>query len=148
GRTIAQRYLLQQVLRDSPKGSVYKALDTRLGKSVVVKLLSPALRQYPGYREQFEREAEIAAKLSHAHICQVLDYGQDQLVIDARPTMVLFLCLPLLDGGNLESRGASTIPLEQIVTWTAQIAGALHYAHSLDVIHGDLKPSAICFDAS
>ena len=65
GCQIADRYTLVRLLRESSKGAVYEASDGRTSANVAIKLLSPALLQYPGYRDQFQREAKIAARLNH-----------------------------------------------------------------------------------
>jgi Protein kinase domain/FHA domain/TIR domain len=149
GCEIVGRYRLVKLLRDSPKGAVYEATDLRTSASVAIKLLSPALLQYPGYREQFQREARIAARLNHPYICRVADYGPATLTPAGRaPLRTEFLCFELMAGGSLVDRieAKTAIPLPRVAEWLKAIADALEYAHRHQVFHGDLKPSAIVFD--
>lgn len=147
---IAGRYTLQRLLRQSAKGAVYAARDRHVGHEIAIKLFSPELLRYSGYREQFRREAELVARLEHPHICKVLDYGETDVAIAAgAPVHTCFLCLELMVGGNLADRLESKepIPLDVIRQWVTAISDALEHAHRRGVIHGNLKPSAIVFDA-
>ena len=149
GCVIADRYTLVKLLRESPRGAVYEATDMRTSASVAIKLLSPALLQYPGYREQFQREARIAARLNHPYICRVADYGPATLTpAGGGPLRTEFLCFELMAGGSLVDRidAKAAIPLPRVADWLAAIANALEHAHKHQVLHGDLKPSAIVFD--
>jgi serine/threonine protein kinase len=149
GCQIADRYTLVKLLRESPKGAVYEANDLRTSASVAIKLLSPALLQYPGYREQFQREAQIAARLNHPYICRVADYGPATITPPgAAPLRTEFLCFELMAGGSLADRieARTAIPPSRVADWLAPVADALEYAHRHQVLHGDLKPSAIVFD--
>jgi serine/threonine protein kinase len=146
---VAARYRLVRLLRVSAKGAIYAAEDVRTSGAVAVKLLSPGLLQYPGYRDRFQHEAKIAVKLRHPHICSVIDYG----VTTVQPRVgsnvtTQFVCFELMAGGNLAARmetGESIAP-GHVEKWLTPIAEALDYAHRHDVLHGDLKPTAIIFD--
>ena len=149
GCQIADRYTLVRLLRESSKGAVYEASDARTSANVAIKLLSPALLQYPGYRDQFQREAKIAARLNHPYICRVADYGPATLTPSGgAPMRTEFLCFELMAGGSLVERieSKAAIPPARVAEWLEPIADALEYAHRHEVLHGDLKPSAIVFD--
>jgi serine/threonine protein kinase len=151
GVVVAQRYRLQRLLRESAKAALYAARDGNVPRDVAMKLLSPELARYAGYREQFEREARTAAALQHPHICQVLDSGFTRITTPAgRRFDTHFLCFELMAGGSLAARfkQAEPIPLPDVHRWTDMLGSALHYAHQQEVVHGDLKPSAIVFDAA
>ena len=147
GCVIAGRYELRRLIRDSAKGAVYAAQDTRIPREVAVKLLSPELMRLDDYREQFDREAAVGATLHHPHICQVLDRGEEDVQPAGGPSLRLrYLCLEMMEGGSLQNRlREGPIPLEQIWRSVEQVADALDYAHRQGVVHGDVKPSAIVF---
>jgi Tol biopolymer transport system component/predicted Ser/Thr protein kinase len=122
-------------------GEVYKAKDTRLDRTVAVKVLPEHVAADPELRQRFEREAKTLATLSHAHICPVFDVGS-QNGID-------FLVMEYLEGETLERRlKKGALPLDQALQIGIQIADALSAAHRAGVIHRDLKPGNIMLTRS
>jgi serine/threonine protein kinase len=149
GAEVDGRYVLETRLRDGAKAVLYAARDRRLPGRVAIKLLSPELAKYPEYLESFRREAELARQLHHPHVCRVLDYGHSGIERSGFRTITThFLCLELMEGGNLADRidRKEPLPTKQVAEWIDQVAGALAYAHRTGLVHGDLKPSAIVFD--
>ena len=117
-------------------GEVYRARDTRLDRSVALKVLAPAIASDPAALGRFEREARAVAALDHPHICGIYDVGE----CDGTH----FFVMPLLDGQTLAARLAKgPLPLEQALTIAAQIADALDKAHRQGIVHRDLKPTNI-----
>jgi tRNA A-37 threonylcarbamoyl transferase component Bud32 len=120
---------------------VYKARDTRLGRTVAVKVLSPAYADDAVWRQRFERESRALAALSHPHICQVFDVGRDD--------GVEFLVMEYLEGDTLAARLArGPLPLDQALRHGIAIADALAQAHRRGVLHRDLKPGNIMLTRS
>jgi eukaryotic-like serine/threonine-protein kinase len=117
-------------------GEVYRARDTRLERSVAIKVLPADMTSDPSLRQRLEREAKAVSKLSHPHICTLYDIGhQDGLD---------FLVMELVDGETLEQRLVKgPLPPEQTLRYAAQIADALAKAHKLGITHRDLKPSNV-----
>lgn len=116
-------------------GEVYKARDTRLDRTVAVKVLAPAAADLEG-RARFEREARAVAKLDHPHICGIYDVGH----AEGRP----YLVMPLLEGQTLAARLArGPLPLAEALAIGAQLAGALHRAHREAIAHRDVKPANV-----
>ena len=149
GTEVAGRYILERLLRTSSKGAVYAARHKTLPLRHALKFLAPDLLVYPGYRERFKREAEVATELHHPHICDVQDYGETTLVRPGKPAInTVYLCLRLMDGGNLADRldGPEPIALADIARWIDKLGDALAYAHRRNMVHGDIKPTAIVFD--
>ena len=149
GQLIARRYRLRELRRQSAKASVYAAQIEGFGGWVAVKLLSAELASYPGYRDQFEQEAKLAMQLQHPHICQVLDNGVADLELGGRRTQTPFLVYELMRGGSLGRRLAEREPIdvELVTRWVAQMAAALTHAHQQNLVHANLKPTSVCFDA-
>ncbi|MCC7157103.1 MAG: serine/threonine-protein kinase [Bryobacterales bacterium] len=117
-------------------GEVYKARDTRLDRSVAVKVLPEHIAKREDLRARFEREARAVASLNHPRICVLHDIGSH----DGAAYMVM----ELLDGETLGARIAKgAIPLEQALAVAVQIADALDRAHRAGVTHRDVKPDNI-----
>jgi serine/threonine protein kinase len=148
GAEVDGRYVLEECLREGPKGALYAARDTRLPGRVALKILSPQLAPYARYRARFQREAELARQLQHPHICKVLDYGHGGIKFGSNDMKAYFLCLELMGGGNLADRlERREVPNKQRVAhWMDRIANALSYAHRSGVVHGDIKPTTLVFD--
>jgi eukaryotic-like serine/threonine-protein kinase len=117
-------------------GEVYRARDTRLDRTVAIKVLPEHLSANPQLRERFEREAKAISSLSHPHICPLYDVGH-QGGID-------FLVMEYLEGETLAQRlKKGPLAAEQVLQYAVQIADALDTAHRRGVIHRDLKPGNI-----
>jgi Tol biopolymer transport system component len=117
-------------------GEVYKARDTRLERTVAVKVLSSHLSASPESRQRFEREARTISQLSHPHICALHDVGREG---DTE-----YLVMEYLEGETLADRllkGA--LPREQTLRYGIQIADALDKAHRQGIVHRDLKPGNV-----
>jgi len=117
-------------------GEVYRARDTRLDRSVAIKVLPASLTADANLKQRLEREAKAVSKLSHPHICTLHDIGQQDGVD--------FLVMELLEGETLEQRLVKgPLPPEQTVRYAGQISDALAKAHKLGIVHRDLKPANI-----
>src|ERR1700730_7423869 len=111
-------------------GEVYKARDTRLNRTVAIKVLPSALVAHPELRQRLEREARAVSSLNHPHICTLYDIGQ-QDGID-------FLVLEYLDGETLAARlKKGPLPLDTALRYAIEIAGALDQAHRHGIVHRD-----------
>jgi Tol biopolymer transport system component len=117
-------------------GEVWRGRDTRLDRSVAVKILPPAFAEDEERRARFEREAKTVSSLNHPHICTLFDVGKDG---DSH-----FLVMELLEGESLADRlEKGPLPLDQVVRYGAQVADALHAAHKQGIVHRDLKPGNV-----
>jgi Tol biopolymer transport system component len=122
-------------------GEVYKARDTRLDRTVAVKILPAHLSADPLLRQRFEREARAVSSLNHPHICTLYDVGQQ----DGTD----FLVMEYLEGGTLAHRlEKGPLPLDQVLKFGTQIADALDKAHRQGVVHRDLKPGNVMLTAA
>ncbi len=124
-------------------GEVYKARDTRLARTVAIKVLPADTAADVSARARFEREARAIAALSHPHICVVHDVGH-QDGID-------YLVMELLEGETLLDRLAKAkgpLPLDQVLSIGVAIADALDKAHRAGIVHRDLKPANVMLTKS
>jgi len=118
-------------------GEVYRARDTRLDRSVAIKVLPAELAHRADLRARFEREAKTISSLNHPNICALYDVGDDYLVME------------LLEGESLADRIArGSIPIEQLLRTGMEIADALDKAHRRGIVHRDLKPANIMLTKS
>jgi serine/threonine protein kinase len=124
------------VLGSGGMGEVYKARDTRLERTVAIKVLPDEIAADPDRRARFEREARATAILSHPNICTLYDVGEH--------ASSLFLVMEHLSGETLAARLArGPLPLAQVLDYGAQIAEALSAAHHAGFVHRDLKPANV-----
>jgi eukaryotic-like serine/threonine-protein kinase len=113
-------------------GEVYKARDTRLDRTVAIKVLPGDISADPERRARFERGAKTIAGLTHPHICTLHDVGEH--------AGSMFLVMEHLDGETLAERlQKGPVPIDQALTITIDIADALAAAHRHDIIHRDLN---------
>jgi eukaryotic-like serine/threonine-protein kinase len=129
-------YRLTQIVGTGGMGHVYRAIDTRLNRTVAIKVLRSELATDAQFRERFEREAKAIAALAHPHICALYDVRTEDDVD--------FLVLEYLEGETLAARLAKgALPFADALRHAIEIAGALAAAHRSGVAHRDLKPANI-----
>jgi len=117
-------------------GEVYRARDTRLDRTVAIKILPARLSDNPEFRQRFEREARTISSLNHPHICHLYDIGSHEGTD--------FLVMEFLDGETLADRlRRGAMPLPELLKTGMQIAEALETAHRAGIVHRDLKPGNI-----
>jgi Tol biopolymer transport system component len=134
-------YEILALLGSGGMGEVYRARDTRLDRSVAIKVLPEHLSASEEGRQHFEREARTISQLSHPHICALYDVG--------RESGIEYLVMELLEGETLSHRlikGA--LPTDQVLRFGTEIADALDRAHRQGIVHRDLKPGNIMLTRS
>jgi serine/threonine protein kinase len=117
-------------------GEVYRARDTRLDRTVAIKILPSHLSSDPVRKQRFEREAKAISGLNHPHICILHDIGHHGYID--------YLVMECVEGETLATRlEKGSLPVEQVLKFGAQIADALNKAHRNGIAHRDLKPGNI-----
>jgi serine/threonine protein kinase len=129
-------YEIVSLLGVGGMGEVYRARDTRLGRTVALKVLPHEIADDPGRRQRFEQEARAAGALNHPNLVSVFDTG----TLDG----LVYIVSELIDGENLRDilkRGA--LPQSRVVELASQVADALAAAHAAGIVHRDIKPENI-----
>lgn len=141
-RVLDKRYRIVEPIGAGGSSQVYRAQDTVLNREVAIKVLDAAAAADPALRKMFVKEARSLAALSHPGIVAVYDVGE----VDGLP----FIVMEHLTGGSLKQRLERSGPMApaDAVSHAVDIANGLAFAHSKGIIHADLKPSNILFDAN
>lgn len=132
-------YVLEEQIGKGGMATVYRARHVRLERHVAIKIMHTVFLQDESFRQRFEREAQIVAKLEHPHIVPIYDYSEH----NGSP----YLVMKYIDGVTLKQQMLkTTLSLSDILRLMRTLADALDYAHRQGVLHRDLKPSNIMID--
>jgi serine/threonine protein kinase len=148
-------------------GEVYRARDTRLDRTVAIKVLNSALSATPDLKARFEREAKAISQLNHPNICVLHDVGSEVPVFEGATAaphngesssspasgsgqIIDFLVMEFLDGESLADRirNRGALPLSELIRIGCEIADALDKAHRAGIVHRDLKPGNVMLTRS
>ncbi len=122
-------------------GEVYRARDTRLDRTVAIKILTQGIADTPEVRQRFEREARAISSLSHPHICALFDVGHQD--------GIEYLVMEYLEGETLAARiEKGPLANAELLRFASQIADALDKAHRQGIVHRDLKPANVMLTKS
>ena len=134
------RYRIERPLGQGGMGTVYLAFDTTLHRWVALKIINSQRSVSVEQRARFRLEAESAARLQHANIVQIYDFGEHDTT--------LYCAFELIDGGSLDQRlKESGFAQREVARITATLADAVQYAHQRHIVHRDLKPANVLFTA-
>ena len=138
---LAAEYRVEQELGRGGMAIVFQAVETQLDRQVAVKVLPFSLAFDKEFVERFQREARTAAKLEHPHIIPIYRVG--------RAGRVIYFVMKYIRGGALSDKieQHAKVPLDEIRRLLIETAGALGYAHRHGIVHRDIKPDNIMFDA-
>src|SRR5579862_2469068 len=129
-------YRIVSRLGEGGMGEVYLATDTRLERSVALKVLPTAVAHDPMRMERFSLEAKAASALNHPNVAHIYEIGEDR--------GIHFLAMEYVEGQALDRRiGSSALPVAELAEIGAQIADALDAAHAKGIVHRDIKPANI-----
>ena len=133
-------YHLDALAARSGMASIFRAIDTRNGRQVAIKVPHPEMESDPVLFDRFKREEEIGKALDHPHVMKVFGDGEDRSQI--------YMVMEWVDGKLLRQilAGQKKLPTDRAIKLTLAIAEALDYIHSRGVVHRDLKPENIMVD--
>lgn len=130
------QYKIQEKIGSGGQGTVYKALDTKLNRTAVIKILPPELTARTANFKRFEREAQLCSQLDHPNICTIYDFH------DANG--VYYIAMQYIAGKNVRQLvGGRPLELKSAISIGIQVTDALAYAHSKNIIHRDIKAGNI-----
>ncbi len=138
GLVLSGKYRIERMLGAGGMGEVYGATQLNLGRKVALKVLRPELAAQEGALTRFEREARVAAQLDHPNAVEIYDYGKSQGYV--------YLAMELLSGAPLRAlvdEHLPLLPLPRVVRIVSEVAGVLVKAHSIGLVHRDLKPDNV-----
>jgi len=139
-KTKIGKYHIVESIAQGGMARIYKAYQPNLDRYVAIKVMALELAQDVVFREQFEQEAKILAKLEHPNILPIYDYGYH----DNMP----YLVMQYVSEGTLTQRMGKRLPPDEAVSIISQVGDALGYAHAKGIVHQDVKPSNILFTKS
>ena len=126
------QYKIQEKIGSGGQGTVYKALDTKLNRTVVIKILPPELTQKTANFRRFEREAQLCSQLDHPNICTIYDFNE--------ANGVFYIAMQYVEGKNVRQLvSGRPLELRSALSIAIQVTDALAYAHSKNIIHRDIK---------
>jgi serine/threonine-protein kinase len=143
GHQIADgRYEVLELLGEGAMGMIFRAQDTRLGTDVVIKVPAQRVLSDPEFIARFQREIRSLVQLSHPHVVNIIDVGEHE--------EAPFVVMQYLPGRSLSDRrekAGGQMPPRSLTEWLRPIADAVDFVHNQEVIHRDVKPANILFDA-
>ncbi|MGB7209706.1 MAG: protein kinase [Pyrinomonadaceae bacterium] len=130
------QYKIQEKIGSGGQGTVYKALDTKLNRTVVIKILPPELTVKTANFKRFEREAQLCSQLDHPNICTIYDFHE--------ANGVFYIAMQWVEGKNVRQLvSGRPLELKSALSIAIQVTDALAYAHSKSIIHRDIKAGNI-----
>ncbi len=130
------QYKIQEKIGSGGQGTVYKALDTKLNRTVVIKILPPELTVKTANFKRFEREAQLCSQLDHPNICTIYDFHE--------ANGVFYIAMQYVEGKNVRQLvSGRPLELKSVLSIGIQVTDALSYAHSKSIIHRDIKAGNI-----
>ena len=140
GTSFAGRYQIIEELGSGGMGKVYKALDTKIGEKIALKVIKPEIALDKRTIERFNNELKLARKIRHKNVCQMFDLGEEK--------GTHFISMEYVRGEDLKQliRKVGRLSAGQAILIAKQVCDGLEEAHRLGVVHRDLKPQNIMMD--
>ncbi|MCH9686158.1 MAG: protein kinase, partial [Deltaproteobacteria bacterium] len=135
GRALDGRYRVGKMLGYGSTGGVFAGTHLRLNRAVAIKILHEELRHNPSIRSRFDREAHAASRLAHPNCVEIIDVGED--------AQLNYLVMPFVDGVELRELIGTPMREGLAISLIQQVLAALEHAHSVGIIHRDVKPENV-----
>lgn len=145
-RVLAGRYEVGELIGRGGMAEVHIGYDSRLSRTVAIKLLRTDLAEDPTFHARFRREAQSAAALNHPAIVAVYDTGEEQVTgPNGKTTSLPFIVMEYVEGHTVREllKDGAAVPIDEAVEIVIGILGALEYAHHEGIVHRDIKPGNI-----
>ncbi|WNB85576.1 Stk1 family PASTA domain-containing Ser/Thr kinase [Cellulomonas sp. ATA003] len=145
-RILANRYEVGELIGRGGMAEVHIGHDTRLGRTVAIKILRSDLARDPSFQARFRREAQAAASLNHPSVVAVYDTGEDVITAPTGAVAhVPFIVMEYVEGHTVRHilGDGQAVPIEEAVEITAGVLSALEYSHHAGIVHRDIKPANV-----
>lgn len=146
-RILAGRYEVGELIGRGGMAEVHIGHDTRLGRTVAIKILRSDLARDPSFLARFRREAQAAAALNHPAIVAVYDTGEDTITDFATGAVqhVPFIVMEYVEGHTVRDilRDGQAVPIDEAIEITTGVLSALEYSHHAGIVHRDIKPANV-----
>ncbi|MFD5278312.1 Stk1 family PASTA domain-containing Ser/Thr kinase [Pseudarthrobacter sp. NPDC058362] len=144
-RVLNGRYELGALIGRGGMADVYKGTDTRLGRTVAIKLLRPDLARDPQFQARFKREAQSVAALNHSSIVAIFDTGEHTIHDGSEDTVrVPYIVMEFVDGKTIRDLiRAKDVSIAQAIDYCLGVLSALEYSHKAGIVHRDIKPANV-----
>lgn len=146
-RVLSGRYELGELIGRGGMADVFRGTDTRLGRTVAVKLLRPDLARDPQFQARFKREAQAVAALNHPSIVAIYDTGDHAVPGDHEDTVrVPYIVMEFVSGKTIRDLiRAKEVSIDRAIDFTLGVLSALDYSHKAGIVHRDIKPANVMF---
>ena len=146
-RVLSGRYELGELIGRGGMADVFRGLDTRLGRTVAIKLLRPDLARDPQFQARFKREAQAVAALNHPSIVAVFDTGDHAVPGGHDDTVrVPYIVMEFVSGKTIRDLiRAKEVTIDQAIDFALGVLSALDYSHKAGIVHRDIKPANVMF---
>ncbi|MBN2176300.1 MAG: Stk1 family PASTA domain-containing Ser/Thr kinase [Demequinaceae bacterium] len=145
-RLLANRYQVGELIGRGGMAEVHIGYDTRLGRTVAIKILRPDLARDPSFQTRFRREAQAAAGLNHPAIVAVYDTGEESVALPTGERQVVpFIVMEYVEGHTVRDilKEGAAAPIDEAVEILSGVLTGLEYAHAAGLVHRDIKPANI-----
>src|SRR6187551_2731154 len=145
-KILASRYEIGDLIGRGGMAEVHIGYDTRLGRTVAIKILRADLARDPSFQTRFRREAQSAAGLNHPAIVAVYDSGEDSAVESGGARVALpYIVMELVEGRTLREvlNEQTAMDPSEAASLTEGILAALDYSHRMGIVHRDIKPANV-----
>ncbi len=145
-KMLANRYQVGELIGRGGMAEVHIGYDTRLGRTVAIKVLRPDLARDPSFQTRFRREAQAAAGLNHPAIVAVYDTGEEPIIAANGERQILpFIVMEYVEGHTVRDilKEGAAAPIDEAIEIVAGVLTGLEYAHAAGLVHRDIKPANI-----